>query len=132
MADLRGQGGLIPDIPTLLDERTLAALHDDFASTGDLDELAGLIRTFVERGAKQVAEIAALADSGDAEELRKAAHKLKGSSRTLGASLVGEVAAKIEDAGGAGDVAAARRAVPELEVVFSRTRGALLDASNRW
>jgi CheY-like chemotaxis protein/HPt (histidine-containing phosphotransfer) domain-containing protein len=116
-----------PEIPTLLDERTLADLHADFASTDDLDELATLMRTFLERGAEQVAAVAAAVEAEDADEARRASHKLKGSSGTLGAALLGAVAGQIEQAAAAGDLAVARRRVPELEVVFSLSRAALAD-----
>ena len=116
-----------PDIPTLLDDAALSALHEDFASTGDLDELATLIRNFLDRGGEGVAEARAAVESGDAETARKAAHKLKGSSRTLGAGLLGAVAAKVEDAAGEGDLAVASRGARELEVVWSLTRNALSD-----
>ena len=115
-------------IPTLLDEQALANLHEDFASTGDLDELAELIRRFLARGGEEVQAVAAAVDRGDLDAVRAAGHKLKGSSRTLGASLAGAVAAKVEDAGAAGDLAAARHAQRELEVVFSLTRAVLTDA----
>ena len=114
-----------PEIPTLLDESTLADLYSDFASTGDLPHLAELVRGFLDRGATQLNTIAAAVQVGDAEAIRRAAHKLKGSSRTLGAALLGAVAARIECAAVEGDVPAARRAVPELESVFAQSRTAL-------
>ena len=116
-----------PEIPTLLDEAVLADLHEDFASTGDLDELAALIRNFVARGGEGVEEARGALESGDAEPARKAAHKLKGSSRTLGAGLLGAVAAKVEAAAAEGDLEVASRAARELDVVWSLTRHALSD-----
>jgi two-component system sensor histidine kinase EvgS len=65
---------------------------------------------------------------GDPEHIRSAAHKLKGSSRTLGAILVGAVAAQIEQAAVDGDLSQAKGRVRELEVVFSLSRAALTDA----
>jgi CheY-like chemotaxis protein/HPt (histidine-containing phosphotransfer) domain-containing protein len=118
----------VPDIPPLLDDQALAALHEDFASTGDLDELAALIRGFLDRGVEQVAEIGAAARDGNLPSVRASAHKLQGASRTLGASLTGTVCAKLEDAAAAGDGDTVRRTVPELEVVFSLTRATLGDA----
>lgn len=115
------------DIPTLLDEGALADLHEDFASTGDLHELATLIRNFLANGVQQVAAIGEAVDRGDLEAVRQAGHKLGGSSRTLGAELLGAVAARAEEAGAAGDRAAARNALRQLEVVMSLTRGALSD-----
>jgi CheY-like chemotaxis protein/HPt (histidine-containing phosphotransfer) domain-containing protein len=117
-----------PEIPTLLDDATLANLHEDFAATDDLPELAKLIRNFLARGSEQVDAVALAAERGDTEAVRQAAHKLKGSSQSLGAGLTGQVAAKVERAGAAGDLSAARRGVRELEVVFSLTRSALTDA----
>jgi CheY-like chemotaxis protein/HPt (histidine-containing phosphotransfer) domain-containing protein len=115
------------EIPTLLDEAVLAALHEDFASTGDLDELATLIRNFVARAGEGAEETRLAVESGDAETARKAAHKLKGSSRTLGAGLLGAVAAKVEEAAEEGDLEVASRAARELDVVWSLTRHALSD-----
>jgi len=115
------------DIPTLLDEEILANLREDFASTGDLDELGALMRGFLEHGAESIAAIAEALERGDAEGVRTAAHKLKGSSRTLGASLVGAVSAQVEDAGAAGDLATAAGGLRELEIAFSRTRAALTE-----
>lgn len=115
-------------MPTLLDDGALAALHEDFASTGDLDELAKLIGGFLERGEEQVGAVAKAVAGGDLASAGAAAHKLGGASRTLGASLVGAVAGRIEDAARARDEGAARRTVPELEAVFSLSRAALLDA----
>ena len=116
-----------PGIPTLLDDKVLADLHEDFASTGDLDELAALIRGFVDRSADGVAEVGTAVDSGDGDAVRRAGHKLKGSSQTLGAALLGAVAAKVEAAGEDGDFDTARRRARELEIVFGLTRHALLD-----
>jgi CheY-like chemotaxis protein/HPt (histidine-containing phosphotransfer) domain-containing protein len=116
-----------PEIPTLLDDRILGDLHEDFAETDDLPHLAELMRKFLDRGAEQLTVVAAAVHGGDADEVRRAAHKLKGSSRTLGAGLLGAVAANIEQAGGNGDLVAAKGALGELEVVFSLSRSALLD-----
>jgi CheY-like chemotaxis protein/HPt (histidine-containing phosphotransfer) domain-containing protein len=116
------------EVPTLLDERVLADLHEDFASTGDLPELADLMRSFLERGAEQLADVTAAVHDRDGEAIRRAAHKMKGSSQTLGASLTGAVASKLEAAGEAGDMLSAGRTLPELEVVFALSRAALTDA----
>jgi CheY-like chemotaxis protein/HPt (histidine-containing phosphotransfer) domain-containing protein len=116
-----------PDVPALLDDDVLAKLYEDFASTDDLPDLAELIRRFLERGDGHVSDLAAAVDGGDPEEIRQAAHRIKGSTRTLGAELCGAVAERIEMAAAASDVAEARRRLPELEIVFSLSRAALTD-----
>jgi HPt (histidine-containing phosphotransfer) domain-containing protein len=115
------------ETPPLLDERVLADLHEDFASTGDLDELATLIRNFLARSEESVAAVAAAVAADDAEGVRTAAHKLTGSSRTLGALRLGAVAARVESAAAEGDLTTARDAAGELSVVLGRTRQALSD-----
>lgn len=114
----------------LLDEEVLASLRQDFASTGDLGELAAIIRTFLERGAREVARIAQAVAGSDLEAARQAAHKLKGSSRTLGASRLGAAAAAVESAAAAGDLASATDALRELEATFALTRAALADVAD--
>jgi CheY-like chemotaxis protein len=116
-----------PHVHTLLDEEILTDLREDFASTDDLDQLAGLIEGFLGRVSGQVARIAESVATGDPDLIHASAHKLKGSSRTLGASLVGAIAEAIEHAGDAGDVLAARRLLPELDVAVTLSRGALGD-----
>jgi HPt (histidine-containing phosphotransfer) domain-containing protein len=113
----------------LLDEQVLASLREDFASTGDLGELASIIRNFLERAAREVGTIAQAVADSDAEAARQAGHKLKGSSRTLGASRLGAAAAQVESAAAAGDLAAATDALRELESVFALTRAALAEVA---
>jgi CheY-like chemotaxis protein len=119
-----------PEIPALLDDQALADLHEDFASTGDLGELATLIRNFCTRSEGDVDAVRAAVEAGDAGEVRTSGHKLKGSSLTLGANLLGEVAAQVESAGREGDLATARRRGRELEIAFSLTRQALTDMAD--
>jgi CheY-like chemotaxis protein len=119
-----------PDIPALLDDQALGDLHEDFASTGDLGELATLIRNFCTRGEADIDAVRAAVEAGDAEAVRTSGHKIKGSSLTLGANLLGEVAAQVESAGRDGDLATARRWGRELEITFSLTRQALTDMAD--
>ncbi len=87
-----------PDSDELLDDATLARLRDEYASTGDLPELAALIRSFLLRGARELDALAGAAGQRDMAALSAGAHKLKGSSRSLGAMLVGAAAERLESA----------------------------------
>jgi HPt (histidine-containing phosphotransfer) domain-containing protein len=115
----------LPDSDELLDDATLARLRDDYASTGDLHELAALIRSFLTSGARELDALAGVADARDMEALSAGAHKLKGSSRSLGAILVGAAAERLESAAKGDDERAAADALAELHAVFSRTQGEL-------
>jgi Hpt domain-containing protein len=62
-----------------------------------------LLARFGDAGTGLMADIAAAA--GDAERLTGLAHKLKGATRTAGATRLGELAATLERSGSASDVA---------------------------
>ena len=110
----------------LLDEAVVARLHEEYASTGDLEDLAALIRNFLRRAEESVDSVRTAFGRGDAEGVRKAAHQLKGSSSTLGASALGATAGRLEDAAAQGELQAAGGVMRELEDVFGRTRDGLV------
>jgi HPt (histidine-containing phosphotransfer) domain-containing protein len=110
---------------SLLDDITLDALYEDFASTGDLPELFELIGTFLERCADQIERVATAVAVGDPAAIHDSAHKLKGSCRTLGAGRLGDVAADIEAAADAFDPTAARVLMGDLREVFLDSHAAL-------
>ena len=109
----------------LLDEAALDRLHEDYAATGDLEELAVLIGNFLRRAEESVESVRSAFGRGDAEGVRTAAHRLKGSSSTLGASALGATAGRVEAAAAAGELMASGGRVGELEDVFGRTRDGL-------
>lgn len=109
----------------LVDEAVVARLHEDYASTGDLEDLAALIRNFLVRAEESVGSVRNAFGRGDAEGMRKAAHQLKGSSSTLGASALGATAGRVEDAAAQAELQAAGELVRELDDVFGRTRDGL-------
>jgi HPt (histidine-containing phosphotransfer) domain-containing protein len=109
----------------LLDNATLGALYEDFASTGDLPELGELIGSFLDRCADQIERVATAVAVGDPASIHDTAHKLKGSSRTLGAGRLGTVAAAIEGAADAFDIATARALMAELRETFIESHAAL-------
>ena len=109
----------------LLDDSTLGALYEDFASTGDLPEFAELIGSFLDRCAEQLERVATAVAVGDPAAIHDTAHKLKGSARTLGAGRLGMVAAAIEAASDARDVATARALMTDMRETFLASHAAL-------
>jgi len=76
-------------------------------SGGDAEFEREIAGEYVTQAWGLLAEIAAAIERGDPELLRRCAHTLKGSSRTIGANGVGEMAAQLEKlAGNAGPLAA--------------------------
>ncbi len=94
----------------VLDAEHLARLGRGLTS----DTLAALIRTCVEDVRARAAAIAGAAERGDAAVLRREAHALRGGAANYGLAALAEVAARIEQAAGAGDLDGAREPVGVL------------------
>jgi HPt (histidine-containing phosphotransfer) domain-containing protein len=91
------------------------------ATDGSLDpnvrRSQGVVRVFLRHVPEQMASIRAAVQSGDAEALRAAAHKLKGSCLSVGVPRMGELCASLESVPtNAGELEA------ELEREFARVR----------
>ena len=100
-----------------VDLSVLASLEDD---NGSLDEnlVVELIDLYLENGVRQVNEIKAAAAGKSENLVKELAHALKGSSLTMGASLVAKPCAELEQAniGNSNEVA---ELVQKLEGAFA-------------
>jgi CheY-like chemotaxis protein/HPt (histidine-containing phosphotransfer) domain-containing protein len=80
-----------------VDLSLLASLEDDDGSV-DSDLVIELIDLYLENGARQVNEIKAATARKSENLVKELAHALKGSSLTMGASLVAKLCAELEQA----------------------------------
>jgi HPt (histidine-containing phosphotransfer) domain-containing protein len=101
----------------------LERIHD--ATGGDPEFLAELVEIFLEDAELRLREIAGAVAAGDPGELRKTAHKLKGSSANMGADGLMSMAKSLEDMGHAGEMSVAETQLPHLEAELGRVRHAL-------
>lgn len=97
------------------------------ATGGDEEFLAELVDIFLEDAALRVDEIHGAVASGDATELRRTAHKLKGSSANVGANGLMSLAKELEDIGCAGNVGPAQTYLEGLNHELARVKGALVE-----
>jgi PAS domain S-box-containing protein len=109
-----------PEAP-LLDDTVLREL----AQLGEPDMLRGLVRDFLAETPAAVSAIKDHLQQGRGQEVASRAHKLAGTSASLGASGVAQVCYRIERHALAGELDAIRPLVDELELRFARTRPAL-------
>ncbi len=79
-----------------------------------------LLTLFVESARETLAELRAALEAGDARLLSASAHALKGSSRTVGAVELGEVACELERLGDTSDFASAYGALLSADAAFER------------
>jgi HPt (histidine-containing phosphotransfer) domain-containing protein len=93
-----------------LDPKVMRATVGD-----DPDIIRELVQEFVPAARLDIAEIHAAVGNAQAERVRLASHKLKGSSGLVGARRLVEVCGKLEAAGNAGDWSAIGVLAPCLD-----------------
>jgi HPt (histidine-containing phosphotransfer) domain-containing protein len=109
---------------TLIDEailKELAALDEP----GSPSVVRGLIGDYLNETPAALSAIKQHLHNADMEELRRRAHKLAGTSASLGAKGVAEVCYRIEHGVGRGETTVLPGLVEELEMAFTRTRALL-------
>ena len=99
----------------LIDDARMRVFRDDYPEI--VDELMTL---FVDGTPPLIDELRAGAESGDAEAVRRAAHKLKGSCQNIGAGFMATLASDFERLG-----AAEPAELTGFERAFEQTRDAL-------
>ena len=86
-----------------LDPRVLASLRE-LTAPGEPDVLADVLQLFLEEFPKKLRTLQAAMEAGDAEQVARAAHSLKGSSGNIGASSMLDICGRIDDFARAGDL----------------------------
>jgi HPt (histidine-containing phosphotransfer) domain-containing protein len=107
-----------------LDTGTLEELRKSVG--GDDEFLAELVDDFLADAPSQVDTLRTAAMSGDADEAKRAAHTLKGTSRTFGAGDLASLCQEAETAANAGDLDAVLARVDGIDAEWSRVRSELL------
>ena len=112
-----------PAEPAVIDGTNLAVLGA--GADGDAT-VAELIDLFLEDLGPSIEAIRAAVAARAASRLVGAAHALKGSCGSMGASALGRIVALLESAGRASDLEGAAKLLPDLERELVRARAALL------
>lgn len=107
-----------------LDNAVLGELQESVG--GDPEFLGELIDDFLADAPAQLESLRGAAASGDATTAERAAHTLKGGSRTFGAGPLGALCRQAEAAAGAGDLDAVLSRVGEIDAEWRRVRAELL------
>ncbi len=112
------------ELQSPLDMAVLSELRE---SVGDDPEfLAELIDDFVADAPAQLGSLREAATSGDAVGARRAAHTLKGNSRTFGAGPLASLCQEAEAAAGRGDLDAVLSRVDAIDQEWGRVRTELV------
>ena len=111
-------------IGSALDTATLDELRTSVG--GDDEFLAELVDEYLADAPMQLETLYEAAASGDADVARRAAHTLKGTSRTFGAAGLASLCQVAEAEAGAGDLDAVLARVDGLKDEWSRVHTELL------
>jgi len=111
-------------LPNALDTRVLAELRESVG--GDQEFLSELIDEFLDDAPTQLESLREGATSGDAERAKRAAHTLKGNSRTFGAGELASLCQEAEAAAGLDELAAVLARVDAIDGEWTRVRTQLL------
>jgi len=110
--------------PPVVDEAALARLAA-LRPQGP-DPVPEYVALFLDEAPAQLAAVHAALATTDADAVRRAAHALKGSARTIGAAELAALAEQIERHARAGALAAAASQAPALDAAFARARAAFV------
>jgi two-component system, sensor histidine kinase and response regulator len=105
-------------VDALIDEGRMRSFRDDYADIADQ-----LLDLFLSSTPPLIDELHAAVDAGDRDELRRAAHKLKGSCQNIGATFMADLCRMIETA-----ESGHRETVAELGAALQPTEAAIRDA----
>jgi HPt (histidine-containing phosphotransfer) domain-containing protein len=112
------------ELRSVLDSAMLDQLRE---SVGDDPEfLAELVDEFLQDAPAQLASLREAAASGVATDARRAAHTLKGNSRTFGATQLASLCQEAETAAGNDDLDAVRSSLDGIEDEWQRVSAELL------
>jgi HPt (histidine-containing phosphotransfer) domain-containing protein len=92
---------------------------------GEPDVLAEVLHLFLEDVPRRIAKLRAACTAGDAIEVYKAAHSLKGSAGNIGAKALSAVCRQLDDKGRAGDLAGAIQLIDVLDAEFAKVEVAI-------
>jgi len=114
----------------VLDPAQLGVLRQ-LGSAGHPGFLAGLVDTFLGLTADRSAELREASDRADARAVEQGAHGLKGSAATMGATLLAQACAEVEEAARSGRLGEVPDGLQRVAAELDRARQALLVEANR-
>lgn len=105
-----------------VDKATLSSLREQLAGPDPVFER--ILGLYLRELPGRMTAIRSAVEQGDAQALRDAAHSLRGSSATLGATLAAELSEALESGAVAGDLAPAPELLERLEEAARLTTAA--------
>jgi PAS domain S-box-containing protein len=109
-----------PDLPVFDRKGLIARLM------GDEDVVVKVVTRFLESMPSQMQSLRELLNAGNAANVERAAHGIKGAAANIGGERLRRAAFKIEEAANAGDLSSAKGHFTDMEFQFEQLKGAML------
>lgn len=109
--------------PVELDQQAIDRLLEIIG--GDREAFAELVQSFLDEAPGLLDRLTEAAAAGDSEEVRRAAHTMKSSSRDFGATTLAELCMNLEERGRSGDIADAAAAAQQIRNEYAKAEAAL-------
>lgn len=103
-----------------IDRDNLAMLKDVME-----DEFALLLQTYIDDCLARIPQLRQQVSAAQADELRRNAHSIKGSSSNIGAALMTDIASQMEDKAREGSFEGLEDLIDQIESEFGVVRAAL-------
>lgn len=108
----------------VLDPAVVASLRQ-LTPPGEPDVLAEVLQLFLEDVPRRFAKLRAAWVAGDAVEVHKTAHSLKGSAGNIGAQTLFRLCRELDDKSLTGDLTDAKRLVDAIDAEYARVEVAI-------
>jgi HPt (histidine-containing phosphotransfer) domain-containing protein len=105
--------------PVVLDPAVLSTLRN-LTPPGEPDVLTEILQMFLQEVPVRIDRLRNAWTAGNIEEMRRAAHSLKGSAGNIGAHALHAVCTELDDKGRSGDVAPIPGLVDALGIEFGK------------
>ena len=97
----------------------------ELTAPGEPDVLAEVLALFLEDVPRRIERLRAAWAAGDAAEIHRIAHSLKGSAGNIGAQTLFGLCSQLDDQGRAGDLADAKPLIDALVTEYARVEVAI-------
>ncbi len=104
--------------PDVLDPAVIESLRQ-LTPPGEADVLAEVLRLFLDEVPRRMERLSESCRDGNALELQRAAHSLKGSSGNIGARGMHDLCRQLDERGKAGDINGARHLIGALAAEYA-------------
>lgn len=94
----------------------------------DTDQIRNITSTFIDDAMEQISQLKTVIETGDLKQAATIAHRLKGSSASIGGTELARIAKNMEILGKEGELESLANLLPALEDSFEKLKKAISES----